>query len=79
MNVNDKDYKLTKDMIQVVSSEKTVEVEDFIPSVIEPSFGIGRIMYALFEHSFNTREGDEKRTVSFQFKTSMLTFTFAIY
>lgn len=42
-------------------------VEEFTPSVIEPSFGIGRIMYAIFEHNFKTREGDEQRTVSRHF------------
>ena len=39
-------------------------VEEIIPSVVEPSFGIGRVMYALFEHNFRVREGDEQRTVS---------------
>ena len=39
-------------------------VEEIVPSVVEPSFGIGRIMYALFEHNFRMREGDEQRTVS---------------
>jgi len=29
--------------------------------VIEPSFGIGRIMYSLFEHTFAVREDDEQR------------------
>lgn len=36
-------------------------VVDVVPSVIEPSFGVGRIMYAVFEHSFMIREGDEMR------------------
>jgi len=40
-------------------------VEEIIPNVIEPSFGIGRIMYTVFEHTFHIREGDEQRTVSF--------------
>ena len=31
-----------------------------MPNVIEPSFGIGRVMLAVFEHSFKMR--DEKRT-----------------
>lgn len=31
--------------------------------MIEPSFGIGRILYCLFEHCFYTREGDEQRSV----------------
>lgn len=34
----------------------------FIPSVIEPSFGVGRIIYCMFEHCFDTRKEDEKRT-----------------
>jgi len=28
----------------------------FVPGVIEPSFGIGRIMYCMFEHTYSTRE-----------------------
>lgn len=39
-------------------------VEEVVPNVIEPSFGIGRIMYTIFEHTFQVREGDEQRTVS---------------
>ena len=39
-------------------------MEEIVPSVIEPSFGIGRIMYSIFEHNFRTRENDEQRTVS---------------
>lgn len=53
--------KLNKDMVSVKSTSKTVHVEEIIPSVIEPSFGIGRIMYSLLEHSFRAREGDEQR------------------
>ena len=34
---------------------------DVVPSVIEPSFGIGRILYTILEHSFRVRENDEKR------------------
>lgn len=31
--------------------------------VIEPSFGIGRIIYCLYEHAFYSRDGDDQRTV----------------
>lgn len=34
--------------------------EKFVPSVIEPSFGLGRVLTAVLEHSFKAR--DEKRT-----------------
>uniref|UniRef100_A0A8C5BEX2 Glycine--tRNA ligase n=1 Tax=Gadus morhua TaxID=8049 RepID=A0A8C5BEX2_GADMO len=57
-----KAFKITKDMASVKRFQKTSHVEEIVPNVIEPSFGIGRIMYAIFEHSFRTREGDEQRT-----------------
>jgi glycyl-tRNA synthetase (class II) len=31
------------------------------PHVIEPSFGLGRIIYSILEHSYNVREGDAQR------------------
>jgi len=62
LDVDGKPVTLTKDMISVKKYQKTFHVEEIIPSVIEPSFGIGRVMYALFEHNFKVREGDEQRT-----------------
>ncbi|XP_078147608.1 glycine--tRNA ligase [Centroberyx gerrardi] len=55
-------FKLSKDMVSVKRFQKTLHVEEIVPNVIEPSFGIGRIMYSIFEHSFRVREGDEQRT-----------------
>jgi glycyl-tRNA synthetase len=46
--------------------KKTKEISGaaFFPGVIEPSFGIGRVIYSLLEHSYWVREGDdEKRAV----------------
>ncbi|EDW19721.2 glycine--tRNA ligase [Drosophila mojavensis] len=54
-------HELGTESIAVKHATKTVHVEEFIPSVVEPSFGIGRVMYALLEHSFQCREGDEQR------------------
>ncbi|KAI9922775.1 hypothetical protein PsorP6_002432 [Peronosclerospora sorghi] len=38
-----------------------VSEEKFVPSVIEPSFGIGRLLMAIFEHNFSTRGGGKKK------------------
>ncbi|XP_037613104.1 glycine--tRNA ligase-like [Sebastes umbrosus] len=57
-----KTFKLTKDMVNVKRFQKTLHVEEIVPNVIEPSFGIGRVMYTIFEHTFQVREGDEQRT-----------------
>jgi glycyl-tRNA synthetase len=55
--------KLTPSMAKIVESVEIVHVNEYTPNVIEPSFGIGRIMYSLLEHVFWTREGDEQRCV----------------
>ena len=61
--VGDKTFCIAKDMISKVKRfQRKVHVEEVTPSVIEPSFGIGRVMYCLFEHNFAVREGDEQRT-----------------
>jgi glycyl-tRNA synthetase len=59
--------KLTKE--NTTYTKKTVNVmeEKYVPHVIEPSFGLGRIIYSILEHSFKTRTNedgtkDEKRT-----------------
>lgn len=46
-------------------------VREYTPNVIEPSFGLGRILYVLLEHSFWCREQDVERGVSgfFNFMT----------
>merc|ERR1711970_567830 len=62
LSMETSEVKLTADMLAIKRFEKTEHVEEIIPSVIEPSFGIGRVMYAIFEHNFRVREGDEQRT-----------------
>lgn len=41
----------------------TSTVREFVPNVIEPSFGIGRILYSLLEHSYWNRADDVNRAV----------------
>jgi len=55
--------KLTQDMVQFKTEIKTISGQNITPHVIEPSFGIGRIIYCILEHTYWTREGDEQRGV----------------
>jgi glycyl-tRNA synthetase len=56
-------FEITKEMLTWSKTMKKVHEIKFTPSVIEPSFGMGRILYSLLEHSFYQRDGDEQRTV----------------
>ncbi|TXG49025.1 hypothetical protein EZV62_024900 [Acer yangbiense] len=50
-----KNVCIKKNMLSISKEKKKVHHRVFTPSVIEPSFGIGRIIYCLYEHSFYTR------------------------
>ncbi|KAK0592778.1 hypothetical protein LWI29_025191 [Acer saccharum] len=52
-----KNVCIKKNMLSISKEKKKVHHRVFTPSVIEPSFGIGRIIYCLYEHSFYTRLG----------------------
>ena len=56
-------FEITKEMLTWKKGNKKVHEIKFTPSVIEPSFGMGRILYSLLEHSFYQRDADEQRCV----------------
>jgi glycyl-tRNA synthetase len=55
----EKDVTIKKNMVTISKEMKKEHQRVFTPSVIEPSFGIGRIIYCLFEHSFYTRSSKD--------------------
>ncbi|CAG7854787.1 Putative glycine--tRNA ligase; AltName: Full=Diadenosine tetraphosphate synthetase; Short=AP-4-A synthetase; AltName: Full=Glycyl-tRNA synthetase; Short=GlyRS [Serendipita indica DSM 11827] len=54
---------VTPKFVKIVDKTIKQTVEDYTPNVIEPSFGLGRILYALLEHSYWARESDINRGV----------------
>jgi len=50
-----KTVTITADMVAFEQKTKKVMEEKFVPNVIEPSFGIGRIIYCCWEHTFKMR------------------------
>jgi glycyl-tRNA synthetase len=58
-----KQYVLTPDMVSFETRSEKETGESFIPHVIEPSFGIGRILYCVLEHAYWARPEDKDRGV----------------
>eukprot|EP00178_Gracilaria_changii_P005367 TRINITY_DN187_c1_g1_i1.p1 TRINITY_DN187_c1_g1~~TRINITY_DN187_c1_g1_i1.p1 ORF type:complete len:774 (+),score=164.49 TRINITY_DN187_c1_g1_i1:11909-14230(+) len=52
-------FEITSDHVSFRSEIKSVSGRSFYPSVIEPSFGVGRILCCLWEHVYYVREGEE--------------------
>lgn len=61
--------KLDKELLAIEKRTRVENIREYTPNVIEPSFGIGRILYSLIEHLYWTREGDEARGVSLLLST----------
>ncbi|GCB24728.1 glycine--tRNA ligase 1, mitochondrial [Aspergillus awamori] len=55
--------ELDKELIKIEKRTRVENVREYTPNVIEPSFGIGRILYSMIEQVYWSREGDEARGV----------------
>jgi len=62
VKIGESTFKLNASELSITRGEKTLHVEEFVPNVIEPSFGIGRILYSIFEHNFKIRAEDTQRS-----------------
>lgn len=63
VKINDETLEIPKDCYNVVEFEEKQIGEKFIPHVIEPSYGIDRILYCILEHNYDEikKKGEEYR------------------
>lgn len=62
IDIGSKKITIDKNSIEIKIDTKMSVEEKFAPHVIEPSFGIGRVVYCIFEHCFRKRPDAETRT-----------------
>ncbi|KAK4935509.1 Glycine--tRNA ligase 1, mitochondrial, partial [Elasticomyces elasticus] len=60
-NIGSGKTELDKDLLTIEKREVTQHIREYTPNVIEPSFGVGRILYHLIEHSFWTRQNVDSK------------------
>ncbi|NYT00721.1 MAG: glycine--tRNA ligase [Methanocellales archaeon] len=63
IRVGDEVIPLTKDLVKYELVSEEISGERVLPHVIEPSYGIDRIVYVLLEHSFDEEEVEGERRV----------------
>ncbi|KAL8771570.1 MAG: hypothetical protein Q9209_003013 [Squamulea sp. 1 TL-2023] len=61
--VKDGRVEIDKDLIKIEKRTRIEHTREYTPNVIEPAFGIGRILYSLMEHVYWSRPGSEERGV----------------
>ncbi|KYK24874.1 hypothetical protein AYK24_05660 [Thermoplasmatales archaeon SG8-52-4] len=58
LKIDGETIEIPKDCYEIVKTKEKVTGEKFVPHVIEPSYGIDRILYCLLEHNYH--EGKKK-------------------
>ena len=61
IEVDDEKIKIPNDCYKIVEKKEKITGEKIVPHVIEPSYGIDRILYCLLEHSYleTKKKGEE--------------------
>ena len=63
VEVDGKKIEIPEDCYDIVETKEKMAGEKFVPHVIEPSYGIDRILYCILEHSYHEtrKKGEEYR------------------
>lgn len=74
----DKTYEVPEELLIFEDVEEEINGEKIIPHVIEPSFGIDRIVYSVLLHSFHTAENEDDKDY-FKFAKSIAPVQLGIF
>ncbi|KAK9464780.1 hypothetical protein V1512DRAFT_229906 [Lipomyces arxii] len=55
--------EIESSILSIAKKTKFEHIREYTPNVIEPSFGIGRILYSMIEHNFYLRPDSDQRAV----------------
>ncbi len=53
LTLNGETYEIERTLLSIEEIEEEIRGEEIVPHVIEPSFGIDRILYTVLEHSYH--------------------------
>ncbi len=66
VTVDGEDIDIDPAFYEVREEEETITGESFIPHVVEPSYGVDRIVYSILEHSYQRTEKEGEEYVRLQ-------------
>ncbi|MCC7553680.1 MAG: glycine--tRNA ligase [Methanobacteriaceae archaeon] len=74
----DDEFELLKEHLIFEDKTEDIKGKQIMPHVIEPSFGIDRIVYSVLLHSFHTSENDEDKDY-FKFKKEIAPVQLSVF
>ncbi len=71
VEIDGKDTEIGREFYDVVEKEVVVTGKNFIPHVVEPSYGIDRIVYCILEHNYNEQEKEGEAYTTLKLPSSI--------
>ena len=78
VNVDGETIDIDRSLVSFESVEEEVRGEEVVPHVIEPSFGIDRILYSILDHSYYEDEIDGEKRAVLRFKPQVAPIEVAV-
>ncbi len=79
LSIDGTKYLVPEDAYDIRKSRKKISGEDFVPHVIEPSYGLDRILYAVMEHAYLEDQADGETYRVFRFRPSVAPVKVAVF
>jgi len=72
-------FDVPRECYEVSDTVETVNVERFVPRVIEPSFGLDRIIYSALEHAYREEDRDGEPFTVLSLSPSVAPWKFGVF
>lgn len=79
VQVGGKTYRVPSECFEVSMRREKVTGRKFVPHVIEPSYGIDRIIYAVIEHAFSKSSKDGEDYVTLRLKSLVAPYKAGVF
>jgi len=79
LTIDGEDIVVGPECYQIVEDEVTASGKNFIPHVIEPSYGIDRILYSILEHNYVQEEKDGETYVTLRLPAHIAPVTVGVF
>ncbi len=79
VQVDNEDVAIDPGLYDVVEEEITITGENVIPHVVEPSYGIDRILYSILEHSYCRSEKEGESYVRLELPSDIAPVTAGVF
>jgi len=79
LTVDGKKIEIPKDCYKIVETTEKIFGDKFVPHVIEPSYGIDRILYCILEHNYSESKKKDEEYRSFTFKPQIAPIKIGVF